>query len=405
MSNHLAVATVTAALRKLLADRVSLAVAGAQVTVKNPAAVTPVTDPNVNLFLYEVAPNPALRNHHVPTRRGDGSVAQRPLAALDLHYLISFYGDFDSLQPHRLLGAAVTALEEHPVLTADDIGDAIVAYPTYQLAGSDLADQVDRVRLSPLSLSLEDLTRLWGTFVQASYVTSVAWQASVVLLEAQVQRRTALPVKSSALYVRTFQAPVVDLVENAAGVTVPIEATSDVLLIGDGLRGEDTIVRIGAGAGEAGAPTAITPAEIRVDLDAVFGTALRAGVRAIQVIHRIAMGDPATPREVVTSNTAAFVLRPTVTSPGHSAGTVTLSIVPAVGEDQLTELLLTDTTTGAGYTFRGGAYTPGTPGTLAFDVAGLAAGTYLVRVRVDGAESVPTDSDDDGELDTPSVTL
>ena len=52
-------------------------------------------------------PNAALRNSDLPTRNHRSVVVQRPTCALDLHYLLSFYGDDSKLEPQRMLGAVV----------------------------------------------------------------------------------------------------------------------------------------------------------------------------------------------------------------------------------------------------------------------------------------------------------
>ena len=68
----------------------------------------------VNVFLYQVTPNAAWRNADLPTRRANGDLIQRPQAALDLHYLLTFYGDESLLQPQRVLGSVVRTLHCGP---------------------------------------------------------------------------------------------------------------------------------------------------------------------------------------------------------------------------------------------------------------------------------------------------
>ena len=46
----------------------------------------------MNVYLYRVSPNPAWRNQDLPTR-ARGPIVDRPLTAIDLHYLLTFYGD------------------------------------------------------------------------------------------------------------------------------------------------------------------------------------------------------------------------------------------------------------------------------------------------------------------------
>ena len=110
MSNALAIATVTAALRRVLQDAVNADVAGAKVTTLRPDSLTNANPPaGVNIFLYQVSPNPALRNTDLPGRSANGTTVHRPRAYLDLHYLISFYGSEAELE--RTYG---TRLDKQP---------------------------------------------------------------------------------------------------------------------------------------------------------------------------------------------------------------------------------------------------------------------------------------------------
>ena len=111
MSNPLAVATVTACLQRSLQEAILTAPIGAVAgaTVKNgkpPAPGSAPTSPTVYLFLYQTTPNPHQRNTDLPTRDATGALRQRPRTALDLHYLLSFWGDESTLEPQRMLGVA-----------------------------------------------------------------------------------------------------------------------------------------------------------------------------------------------------------------------------------------------------------------------------------------------------------
>src|SRR5207253_6261201 len=130
MSNFLAIATVTATLRQVLTGSVGVDVPGASVTTARPngtGAGTPTT--GVNVFLYQVTPNGSWRNEDLPTRDGGGSVVQRPRAALDLHYLLTFYGADAQLEQQRLLGSVVRTLHERPVLTRQAITGTVAGTP------------------------------------------------------------------------------------------------------------------------------------------------------------------------------------------------------------------------------------------------------------------------------------
>ena len=199
MSNHLAIATVTATLSSLLHKAAEEAVPGAGVSTGRPEGVQNAT-PNaaINIYLYQVIPNAAWRNADLPTRRPDGTLVQRPQAALDLHYLLTFYGSDADLEPQRLLGSTVSTLHAQPVLTREmihtRIEEAIGMAPDHYLANSDLAEQVETVKFSPLPLNLEELSKLWAVFFQTPYTLSVAYRGSVVLIESEYPVRAPLPV-------------------------------------------------------------------------------------------------------------------------------------------------------------------------------------------------------------------
>jgi len=406
MSNHLAIATVTAALRDVVYAAINAVVSGAEVSYARPAAVE--GDENgppaiANLFLYSVTPNAAWRNSDLPTRRADAQLAQRPRAALDLHYLISFYGSDASLVPQRMLGSVVRALHSRPALTPRGIRLAVQANPV-TLAGSDLDEAVESVRFTPVSLSLEELSKLWSVLFQTPYALTVAYQGTVVLIEPEDEPpRPSLPVAGRNVYVVQLRRPEIDTVEEAAGPGAPIEPGSELVLRGRQLAGDVTRVRLGTG-GVEWTPALVGARELRLGLGAIPPAQLRAGIQGVQVIHRRPMGTPPVPHRGEESNVAPFVLRPVVLPsnvPGEFAVSVLapegagkprrveVKVAPTVGTRQRVELLLNETADPdrAAFLYPDRQRTADTD-TLVFDAPGLEEGRYLVRVRVDGAESV-----------------
>ncbi|MFI1393598.1 Pvc16 family protein [Streptomyces sp. NPDC020681] len=204
MSNALAIATVTQALALLiesnLGPELDIAV---KVEMRKPPAEPP-TEPTINVFLYQVTPNPSMRNNDLPTRASDGRLIKRPAAALDLHYLISAYGEESELVGQRLIGCVVRALHEIPALPKELI--ELAAERPY-LAGSDLADSPQRVRFTPTVMDIDETSKLWGMLHQTPYTLSVAYQASLVLLEGRETPVPAKPVEERTVRVLPFGAP------------------------------------------------------------------------------------------------------------------------------------------------------------------------------------------------------
>lgn len=387
MSNFLAIATVTAALQDVLQPAVSQAVGLAKVGFSRPDASNQQT-PLVNIYLYQVTPNAAYRNADLPTRRNDGSLVQKTQVAIDLHYLFTFHGNDDQLEPQRLLGAVATALNAQPLLSKQNIVNATSHFSF--LSKSNLADQIERIKFTPTSLSLEEFSKLWSVFFQIEYSLSAAFQASVVLMESDDTPREALPVLARNLYVSTFRSPNIDRVISQAGPDAPIAAGSTLLIQGQQLRGGDaTLVML---EGLERIPTAVTDNLITLPLPGN----VHAGVQGIQVVQKKNMGTPPTAHRGFESNVAPFVLRPTigVTSAvaSVSGGTdVVLNLTPNIGIGQRAVLMLDSLPGDPVRSFMSQPVVSAVDSSqVIINIHGVPAGKYLVRVQIDGAESLLT---------------
>ncbi|TQK42931.1 uncharacterized protein DUF4255 [Streptomyces sp. SLBN-118] len=204
MSNALAIATVTQALALLIESNLSpeMDIAVKVETRKPPAE--PPTEPTINVFLYQVTPNASMRHTDLPTRASDGTLLKRPAAALDLHFLISAYGEEAELVGQRLIGCVVRTLHEIPVLPQELID---LAADRPYLAGSDLAESPQRVRFTPTVMDIDETSKLWGMLHQTPYTLSVAYQASLVLIEGRERPVPAKPVERRTVKVLPFGAP------------------------------------------------------------------------------------------------------------------------------------------------------------------------------------------------------
>ena len=93
MSNYLAIATITATLARLLQSSIQLDMPGAKVTTMRPEATGgKIPEVGMNVYLYQVIPNPAWRNYDLRNRRPKGELIKHSQAGLDLFYIMTFYG-------------------------------------------------------------------------------------------------------------------------------------------------------------------------------------------------------------------------------------------------------------------------------------------------------------------------
>jgi hypothetical protein len=419
MSNTLALAAVTATLRFVLERSLGGTqpepVGGAKVTTLHPRDIPAGTGTagtgaagempkGINVFLYQVTPNHAWNLTDLPTRAPDGALVRRPVCALDLHYLLTCYGDDEELDGQRLLARALLAVAGNAVLGRSLVRDALDEYSedprTGFLGKADLADQVELVKLSPAVLSLEELSKVWGA-LGTPYLLSQAISATVVLLEADVTPRTVLPVRERAVTVTPAAAlRVVSAEPDPPGG--PVGTGTVIAVRGTGLAGPGAAVRIG--------PEDVEPADpVAADLLRVtVPDGVPAGVHPLQVTHR-APSPAGGPARVTRSNALPVLVRPRVEVDEVTATAVTLTSTPALFPGQRATVGLTGLDPGAeppALTVELERLPPEADPSATITLArtGIPDGRWLVRLTVDGAESLP-EPGADGTYSEPRLEL
>ena len=160
----------------------------------------------VNLFLHQVTHKPGWRNADLPSLGADGKTAlKNPPLALDLHYLLTVYGS-DNWQAEALLGCALLALHDTPVLSRADIAATFLncdgatrrrrrsgAIGGGVFSGTGLADQIEMIKITPSTLGREEMAWLW-TALKADYRPTYPFQVTVVLIQSQQPVSVGPPV-------------------------------------------------------------------------------------------------------------------------------------------------------------------------------------------------------------------
>jgi Pvc16 N-terminal domain len=198
MSTAQAIAAVTAALKDVLSNGLveqKLAAGLGNVTVSTlpPGRVDTQGGGEanqLNLFLYRVELNTATRNVGPPARGAAGRRVINPPLALDLHYLLTAYSA-EELHGEFLLGHAMKLLHETPVLTREVLRRSLAPLAASASGpgmpaprphfNAELAEQMEPVRITPASLTVDELTRLWSA-LQCRFRTAAPYLASVVLI-------------------------------------------------------------------------------------------------------------------------------------------------------------------------------------------------------------------------------
>ena len=393
MSNALAITAVTATLRGFLSNAFS-DLPGSSVTSVPPVdARQDGGNPNqVNLFLYRTEVDESLRNTDLHWRVKPGESGHPPLA-LRLQYLLTAYGMADDeILAHQMLGAAMASFHDHPLLGAAEIEAATSA----TFPDSNLHEQVERVRITHLPLSLDDISKLWTGF-QTPYRISTAYEVSVVLIESQRAVRAPLPVltrgpgDSGIVSQPSLIPPYPGLSE--LGLPTPSHGAVSgdlITLSGFHLDGDTVMVRFTH-------PNLEDPIELNVEAGANANRA--------QVIipdepsnwpigfYRVAVLVTNNSEQRIT-NELPLPLIPSIVAVdpvGAPAGDLTLRLdcTPRVTDEQEISCLFGDREISV--TTVTNPADPAEPSQLDFEVADAPLGVHVLRLRVDGNDSNPID--------------
>lgn len=414
MSTALALAATSRVIAAIIDDAVAAArlvlpsILGTATTTSSPPDHLDTTSDaeltNLNLFLYHVTYNQGWREVGLPTRGSNGDPIGRAPLGLDLHYLLSAYssGDYEA---QIMLGIGMQALHEIPVLFRQKITDVFTAPATEvdkALATSGLVDQIELMKITPQQLTTDELAKLW-TAMPGKFRVSAGYAVSVALIETKAPLLAPLPVLNPVVTVIPFAEPSIDAI---IPQLIPYAAGASLTIVGGNLTGQNTLAIFDGAPGAPQTPTPIgNGASASVPLPA-----LSAGINTLRVVRQVNLGEsPLT--TVVESNTASFVLQPVIArsavspfpyeisvgapDPSTTPPTlpVTVTLTPALTASQTVSLLLAELnaapgTTPLSYTFDAAPEDITPPDTVVFRTQGVASGnTYLVRVRVDGANS------------------
>lgn len=415
MSNALSIATVTAVIKNLLenglvGDAIAASVGDVLVTALPPDRIQVGNDERaqINLFLYQVTQNrnvdwvsEELRNRNRSIN--NNARPTNPPLALDLHYLLTAYGAKD-FQAEILLGYAMQMLHVSPIISSEVVKNTLVnaseavtsSVFAQALAGisvSNLAERIGQIKINSEFLNMEETSKIWSA-LQTHYRPSATYQASMVLIESDSTN------DKSESFDSMLPEP------NIEQVTAPLSESqqkiivgSTLILRGKRLQGDVTKVRLG-NKDQFFVPFDIQSRQVSL----LVPPDLHAGVQSVQIVHQ-KMGGTEDANNLVESNVAAFVLHPKITVKTKNirpkegdesnlrSGDITIKLTPKISKEQRGVLYLNEISNEnksenlKTYLFPVPARTLDTD-TLVVPIFDVSCGIYLVRVSVDGAESL-----------------
>lgn len=338
----------------------------------------------VNLFLYHVQECAYLKNQDLPGV-SHGSEYGRPPLALDLHYLLTAYNtneEGDQIEAQQILGDAMGALHDHAYLTGGSLDPS-------------LEGAVEKAKVTLEPLTVEDVTKVFLSLT-TPYRLSVGYKVTVVQIQSRIQRSVSGliaegPGGGPRVVVLPIQRPRIDEVF--------------VIRQGDPLQKErvayarigDRLIIKGRNLGGA-AKLLVSSMQVALAvqkptrLEAILpdDPVIQPGSVPVRIANDIMLGDPPVPHRGISSNLSVFVLIP------HIA---TMTEQPPVDPGDPRSLDITGTrlfqankecmTLIGDRIVNADAYTVSHEDHITVPVPmNLPAGTYPVRVRVNGAESI-----------------
>lgn len=122
-------------------------------------------DPILSVFLYFINPNTFLRNAEPEPVNLDQ--LRYPPVTLDLHYIFTPYAK-DRAKELIIMENVIQTLHDNAVLRGDI------------LQGNLAENGNDTIRITPQSLSIDELNKLWSVFPNKAYKLSLSYMATPI---------------------------------------------------------------------------------------------------------------------------------------------------------------------------------------------------------------------------------
>lgn len=174
MSNYTVIGDVSETLQKLLEDDPWTGISPKpMISLKSPKEIINESgNPNkVLIFLYQITENIFLKNENMQII--DSNRMLQPPLFLELFYLVTTYSN-DPAQEKYILGKVMQVFFNNPVLSGSVLKGS--------LSGSN-----NEIKIIFNPLSIDDLTKLWGTFQDVPYKLSISYMVTPVLIDSSIE--------------------------------------------------------------------------------------------------------------------------------------------------------------------------------------------------------------------------
>lgn len=165
----------------------------------------------INLYLYKIVENTYLKNQEIPGHGHPSDYGHPPLSLVLFYLLTPFpdsekYEDNYDLNAHEILGDAMSAFHDYPILT-----DSMEASPGSgtKLLPTSLRNQFEKIKITFEPLDTEELTKIWMG-LNNPYRLSVGYAVSVIQIESKKPKKLAKPAKARYIHLAPLHRPQID---------------------------------------------------------------------------------------------------------------------------------------------------------------------------------------------------
>ncbi|HYY67779.1 MAG TPA: DUF4255 domain-containing protein [Nitrososphaeraceae archaeon] len=392
MGNFLAFASVTATISYIL-EEVNRDIPGIRISTK-PLDAIDVQNPvnGLNIFLYLVSPTTSVDAVDTLVIDKAGRPTNNPSLSLDLHYIITATSsENEDLVAQKILASAMRVLNNHPVLGRDLIRKAVRNREGLEF--SDLADQLDDVRLTLNPLPIKDLTEIWSKFPNANFRSSIAYTAQVVILDSKiVEERPGIIASIDQNYIVQLKSPSIERIDPRLLEYAP---DARMAIVGSNLKGPAVYVEFGDNFSSMQVkPADISDTRVMVGLPAD----IEPGMLKLRITHRMRHVNEEEEqiigkRSILQSNSSPFVLAPRILAPRQGrvarGNDLEVEFEPPVSREKAVIVYLGDSAFPTSPTKSSKSMVDSRVGRVKFTVPeNTPPGLYLLRVAVDGATSL-----------------
>jgi hypothetical protein len=166
MSDYTAIRAVSLTLQELLATTINTV--GVDIVLKSPKEMNTDNETGISVWLYRVTRNEHTLNR--PPERISALQTRRQPIPINLHYLLTPIRK-DPLDEQELLGRVLQVFLDHTVLSGG-------------LLKGTLVDSGEELRVFLETLTLEELTRIWGA-LQEPYQTSLSYLVQLINIDSE----------------------------------------------------------------------------------------------------------------------------------------------------------------------------------------------------------------------------